>query len=228
MSAAFMQKALDYSSSGGDEDSLRALLGGLLRADWRQALAARGYCWHFDAGAFSTPIVGGGNGTVLDQDQPEFGVSVPSGYTLIPLRIHVNCQTPLIASDSDESEILIAADRAAAFAVGSGTVVTETPVNLRSSTTGGCNATCFSAGTGDITNPTLNYELAHAVRIGDVQTTPANALWGKLDLLYEPKFPPFFIGPACIYGYWGGTVATSGFAQVEFAVIASTLITELV
>lgn len=228
MSATFLQKTLDYTSADGDEESLRSLLGSVLRADWRQALIARNLAWHFDAGAFSTPLVGGGNGDVVDQDQPEFGVSVASGYTLIPLRIHIQCQTPVISADSEESEIVLAADRAAAFAVGSGTVVTETPVSLRTNTTSGCPATCFSAGTGDITNPTLNYELGHAVCVADKQNTPTNALWGKLSLLYEPRFPPFLIGPACIYGYWGGTAATSGFAHVEFAVIASTLITGLV
>lgn len=226
MSAAFLQKALDYSSSSGDEASLRELLGGLLTTDWRQALIARGYGWHADVGAFSTPIQGGGAGTILDQDQPEFGISVASGYTLIPVRLHVACQTPLIAADSDESEILIAVDRAAAYA-GDGTVTSETPINMRTNVTSGCPATVFSAATGNITNPTLGYELAHAVRVGDVQGTAANALWGDLSLVYEPQCPPFIIGPACIYGYWGGTVATTGFANLDFIVIASSLITGL-
>lgn len=225
MSAAFLMKATDYQSTPA-EVQLRSLLGGLLTSDWRQALIARGFGWHIDVGAFSTPIVGGGNGTVLDQDQPEFGISVPVNYTLVPLRIHVQCQTPLIATDSDESEILIAVDRAAAYA-GDGTVVSETPINMRTSTTGGSNATCFSAGTGNITNPTLGMELARAVKVGDVQGTAANALWGDLDLLYEPLYPPFLVGPCCIYGYFGGTVATSGFANIDFLVIPTTLVSVL-
>lgn len=217
--------ALVYDSSN-TESSLRGVLGGLLMADWRQALVARGFGWHIDVGAFSTPITGGGNGTVLDQDQPEFGVSVASGWTLVPLRVHVVCQTPLIAADADESEILLAADRAAAWA-NDGTVTSETPTNMRSDITDGSPANCFSAATANITSPTLGIELGHAAVTGDVQGTAATALWGELSLLYEPLNPPFLVGPAAMYGYWGGTVATTGFAQVDFLVFRSSEINDL-
>lgn len=216
----------NYAATGAVESDLRNLLDSVLVADWRQALIARGFGWHVDVGAFSTPIQGGGAGTILDQDQPEFGISVPTGFTIIPLRFHVACQTPLIAADSDESEILIAVDRVAAYA-GDGTVVSETPINMRTNGAGGCPATCFSAGTGNITNPTLGMELAHAVRVGDVQGIAANALWGDLELLYSPTNPPFLVGPCAVYGYFGGTVATTGFANLDFLVIPSSLITGL-
>lgn len=226
MSASFLVKGVNYAASPAEEQ-VRAILGSALTADWRQALIARGFGWHVDVGAFSTPVTGGGAGTVFDQDQPEFGLSVASNYTLIPLRFHVACQTPLIALDSDESEILIAVDRVAAWA-GDGTVTSETPINMRTNTsTNASGLTCFSAATGNITNPTLGMELAHAVRVGDVQGTAANALWGELSLVYEPQNPPFVVGPACVYGYWGGTVATTGFANLDFIVIASSLITGL-
>lgn len=225
MSLSLVTKAMDYSATPA-EVNLKSVLGGLLAADWRMALVARGYGWHFDVGAFSTPIQGGGAGTVFDQDQPEFGISVPSGYTLIPLRIHVACQVPISAADSDETEILLAVDRAAAYA-GDGTVTTETPINMRTSTASGCPATVFSAATGNITNPTLGYELAHAVKVVDYIGTPANGLLSDLVLLYEPLNPPFIVGPACLYGYWGGTVATTGFANCDFLVIATSLISGL-
>lgn len=218
-------KAKDYSATPAEFD-LRGLLGALTEANWRTALIARGYGWHVDVGAFSTPIQGGGAGTVFDQDQPEFGISVPSGYTLIPLRIDVAVQVPISAADSDENEILLAVDRAAAWA-GDGTVTAETPINMRTNVTSGCPASCFSAATGNITNPTLGYELAHAVKIVDYVGTPANAMMNELKLLYEPLNPPFIIGPACLYGYWGGTVANTGFANIDFLVIASSLITGL-
>lgn len=221
-----LDAAMRGSRFDGVEEGAKILLNGLLAADWRQALIARGKGWHFDVGAFSTPIQGGGAGTVLDQDQPEFGISVPSGYTLIPLRIHIQCQPPISAADSDECEILIAVDRAAAYA-GDGTVTSETPVNMRTNSVGGSNATCFSAATGNITNPTLGMELARKVKTVDYVGTPANAMFSDLDLLYEPKCPPFLIGPCAIYGYWGGTVATSGFANVQFLVVESSLITNL-
>lgn len=226
MSAGFLARVKDYSSTPAEFD-LRGVLGAALLADWRMAMIARGLGYHVDVGAFSTPITGGGNGTILDQDQPEFGISVASGYCVIPLRIHVACQTPLIAADSDESEIVLAVDRAAAWA-GDGTVTTETAVNMRSNSTGNpTGVSIFSAATANITNPTLGMELAHAVKVGDVQGIAANALWGDLSLLYEPMNPPILIGPCCLYGYWGGTVATTGFANIDFLAFSSSLVTGL-
>lgn len=218
---------MDYSASQ-NEQSLRTLLGGLLAVDWKQALVARGFGWHFTVGSFSTPIVGGGNGTVLDSDQPEFSVAIPSGTTLIPLRVQVACQTPLIAADSDESEIVLVVDRTqlADTTAASGTV--ETPVNLRTDRVGGCPCPVLSAVTVNLSpDPVKSMELAHAVKVGDVQGTAANAHWGDLSLNYEPLRPPMIVGPAGFYLYWGGTVATSGFAAVEFLAIPSVLLTSL-
>lgn len=227
MSAGIVQKAKDYSSSDGAEVSIRSLLGAGLAADWRQALVARGYGWHTDVGAFSTPAAGGGAAAVIDQDRPNLLISVASGYTLIPLRIHVACQTPLIAADSDESEILIAADVAAAAAGITTQTTVETPINMRTNVTTGCPATVYSTLSANITNPTLGMELARSVTVADVNGTAANALWGKLELVYEPVNAPFLIGPCAIYVYHGGTVATTGFINADFAVVASSLITGL-
>ena len=39
----------------------------------------------------------------------------------------------------------------------------------------------------------------------------------KLELVYEPRFPPFLVGPCTLLVYYGGTVATVGsFAQVSW------------
>lgn len=216
-------QAKNYASTPAYED-VRQLFGAALMADWRQALIARGYGWHIDAGAFSTPITGGGAGTIIDQDRPEFGVSVPSGYTLIPLRVHVCVLPGLQTTDSHETEILLAADIAAAFALGGGTVVSESPINMRTGF-GSCPATCFSAATGNITNPTLGLELGHAAKFTDIQGTAATVNLMDLVLLYEPQCPPFIVGPACMYGYFGGSIAATGFANLDFLVIPTTLIT---
>lgn len=226
MSAGLRVKAMDYASTPAEFD-VKGILGAALAADWRQAFVARGLGYHVDVGAFSTPIVGGGNGTILDQDQPEFIISVASGYCVVPLRFHVACQVPLLNADSDESEILIAVDRAAAYD-GTGTVTTETALNMRSNSTGNpTGVTCFSAATGNITNPTLGYELGHEVITADLQGIATSIWWGSLKLLYEPVNPPFLIGPCAIYGYWGGTVATSGFANLDFLAFSSSLVTGL-
>lgn len=198
-----------------------------MTADWRQAFIARGMGYHVDIGSFSTPITGGGNGTVIDLDQPEFGISVASGYTVVPLRVHVAALPGLQTTDSHESEILLAVDRAAAWA-GDGTVTTETAVNMRTSATGNpTGVSIFSAATADITDPNLGMELAHVAKLTDVQGTAATVNLYDLVLLYEPKNPPFLVGPCALYGYWGGDVAVTGFANVSFLTFPTSLISGL-
>lgn len=219
-------RAKDYSASPVLQDLRTLPGGGLVVGDWLAALVLRGFGWHFDVGAFSTPIVGGGNGTVLDLDQPEFGVSVPTGYTLIPLRVDIAVAPGVQTTDAHETEILLAVDRAAKWA-GDGTVVAETPTNLRTDLVGACPLTVFSAATVDITDPTLGIELAHALRTENFGDATGMELQ-ELSLLYEPQRPPFLVGPCALYGYWGGDIAASGFANVDFLAIPSALLTSLV
>ncbi len=200
--------------------------GALNTRDAWQSYVLAGQAYSVNIGAFSTPIVGGGNGTVLDLDQPEGIISVPAGSAIIPVRIHVQCQTPLLATDADESEILIAVDRANAW-VGDGTATTEVALNKRTDLVSGSVCSCASAFTADMlgtpsaADPVLGIELAHSVFVGDVQGTPATAVWTKHELLYEPKYPPVIVGPAMLILYWGGTVATSGFAQIDWIELTS-------
>jgi hypothetical protein len=200
-------------------------LGSALTSDWRQALVARGFGWHFDVGAFSTPITGGGAGTVIDQDRPEFCISAPAGFSIIPLRLDVAVQVPVQTTDSHETEILIAADRAAKYA-GDGTVTLETPTNLRSDLASGCPLTCFSAATANITNPTLGIELAHAVKLMNFGDATGLDMM-ELKLCYEPRISPIFVGPCAIYGYFGGSIASAGFANLDFLCVPSALLTVL-
>ena len=39
--------------------------------NWKQDAVQGGLGYHMDIGAFSTGVTGGGNGTTIDQDQPE-------------------------------------------------------------------------------------------------------------------------------------------------------------
>lgn len=229
MSVETLGKALKFD---GVEVANRSLLDSLLTADWRQALIARGYGWHFDVGAFQTPITGGGNGTTFDQDQPEFCISVPANYAVIPLRVEINAMPGLQTTDSHTSEILLAADIAAAGAGLAGNGTLETPTNMRAGGAGtygtsGCPATVYSALTGNITNPTLGVELSRAAKLTDVQGTAATVNTYDLKLLYEPQCPPIFLGACAIYGYWGGNIAVSGYASVDMLIIPSSLITGL-
>jgi hypothetical protein len=225
MSVDVALKLTDYAATP-TEVALRSLLGGALTADWRQALIARGFGWNVTVGTLSTGVTGGGAGTVLDLDQPEFGLSVPTGYTLIPLDFHIQVNPGLQTTDSHVTEALIAVDRTAAWA-GDGTVTTETPLGLRTNVTSGCPATCFSAATADITDPVLSFELARAEALTDVQGTAANVNLYQVRLDYEPKTPPLIVGPGAVYGYWGGSIAATGYAQLNFLVIPSSLVNTL-
>ena len=188
--------------------------------NWKQTQVFNGKAYQVSVGTFSTPIQGGGAGTVLDQDQPELYISVPNGTAIVLSRIRVDCQTPLIAADNDECEILVAVDGTQALTDGTGT--TETPVNFRIGASQTSLCTVKSALTVNTTNPTLSMELAHRVIVGDVQGTPANALWGSLWEEYEPQAAPVIAGPATVLVYWGGTVATSGFCSAEWIELSET------
>lgn len=55
--------------------------------DWRQELLLGGFVYTFHVGGITgggdyAGILGGGNGTTIDEDQPELGFGVPVGYTL--------------------------------------------------------------------------------------------------------------------------------------------------
>lgn len=183
--------------------------------DWRQRAIMRGLGFHVTVGAFSTPITGGGAGTIIDLDQPELIVSIPTGYILVPLAFTAQAQVPLLAADADEVEILLAVDRTAAMVI-DGTATTETIQNMRTDLGAtGSVATARSAFTADVTDPVLDIELARAVLTADSQTA-AGVAWSRLDLNYDPKWPMFIKGPAMVVAYWGGTVATPGFAQFQW------------
>ncbi len=191
---------------------------------WKQALAIRGLAYQATVGTLSSPITGGGAGTVIVLRQSELRISVPSGTSIILLRIRVDCQIPISAADSDESEILIAV--AVGQAITDGTDTLETPVNMRTGSSQTTATTVNSATTADHASPTLDMELAHAVKIAQIEPdTPTQAgefhMWNDLWLEYEPEVSPVIDGPSTVLVYWGGTVATTGFCSAEWAEFAN-------
>lgn len=195
-------------------------------ADWKLALAMAGLVHQIQIGALADAAVtaliqGGGVGTTTDLDQPEFGVSVAAGWTLIPLEIDISCSADLDAND-EIAEALVMADLAAAW-VGDGTVTTETPNNwLTGAPSGtGCPARCFSACSADITDPTCSRILAHELVREMAVTDTTAGVPVRLHLHYEPLVPPLMKGPTAFYGYWGGTTRVDGVASVVFAVVPS-------
>lgn len=213
-------------AAGGDTERKGTVGGAGLVAFDLDHMISRGMGRMMAVGAFSTPIVGGGAGTILDQNQPEFAIGVPAGFCIRPIRVGIQVQTGLLATDSDETESLLAVDSLGLW-TGDGTLTQENPSNMRSDLDKGSACKCGSAFTGDMTTtpgngqaaaaPVLDMELSRYVQQGDVQGTAANAAWNYHNHLYEPKYAPYLVGPCTLIGYWGGTVATvGGFAQVAW------------
>ncbi len=202
--------------------------GGLVTGSWMDSMVARGLAWQTNVGDLTTPIAGGGDTAIIDIDQPRLAIGVPAGLCMRPLRISVHCEPPLIAADNDEMEILIAVDRAT-FLPTDGTFVTEVPTNMRTDNVGGCPLTVNSLYSANMTAPTLAIELDRAIKVVDIVGAGAtSAFWADLELVYEPERPPYIVGPATLYVYFGGTVATSGFISASFAAFPSSKVTQLV
>jgi len=218
-------------SSDGTQPAWRGTRDGIgFVASWKEALLLEGRVWQITvgtmaAGGDATHIVGGGNGTTIDNDQPEFGVSVPVNTTLIPLRIDVACEALEDAND-EVASILVIADNALAYA-NDGTVTTETPINLLDGhSTGGVatTATCLSAATGDITDPTVSMIIAaESLAMTGAEAAGFSAV--PLSMHYEPNIPHMIAGPCAFYGYWGGTGAVSGLAVATWAEVPSSRFT---
>lgn len=211
---------LAHVSEGADV-YIRALRdGSLVGVDWLQSLIMAGYGSYIDVGALTTPIVGGGNGTIVDLDQPEVNIGVPTGRTIVPVRIHIQCEVPA-DTDADVEEIIIGYDRLATNA--GGTFTDEVIKNMRTDMVGSSLCDANSAYSGDQTvSPTVN-EIARAGTVTNVLTSGITNK--QFELLYEPKHPLFIVGPAQLICYWGGVAAMSGFAQVFWVEFPTTWLT---
>ena len=228
MTVASQVQAETYGADPAAVD-IRQIDGSMITADWFSAMVMRGFGWIVQVGDLTTPVLGGGGGTVLVAQQPELIVDIPGKWTLIPLRIAVDAETPLIGADDNESEILMTVDRTQINDVLSGTEVQEFPSNMRTEIVAGCPFLVASAVTANLTAaPTRNFDLVHRTIVADVSGSATNTLWGDLRVLYEPDNPPFIAGPASLQVHWGGTVATSAYCQMGFLAIRSSLITTLV
>lgn len=206
--------------------------GAIYSATEVDAMIAAGMGRSMTVGSSSTGIVGGGNGTVYDEDQPEFAIGIPEGYAMKLLRAAVQVQTGLFAADNDENEILIGVDTRGALQgpLSAETCTIETPVNMRSDLGYGSALQCASAFTADMqikprysaaSDPIASAiewsELARAVETADLFSTGTGIMLKRLDVLYQPINPRLLVGPCTVVGYWGGTVATlGGFAQLDW------------
>ena len=187
--------------------------GALFTQNWVQQEIANGNGRMVQVGALTTPIVGGGDGTIIDLDQPEVNIGVPNGFVIFPYRVHVQCEVPA-DQDADVQEIIIGYDRLATNA--GGTFTDEQANNLRLDLGPGSVTDPNSGYTADQTTAPTVIELARAQTVTNILT---NGVTNKqFELLYEPAAVPG-IGNVNTTGaqllcYWGGIQAMSGFAQV--------------
>lgn len=194
--------------------------GALVTTRQLQQLVAAGYGYHVTVGAFTTPIVGGGNGTVFDAEQSELAISVPSGTAIVPIRIGIDLEVPA-DNDADVIESFIQVDRLAVSTASSSTGTAETAFNMRTDNPRSSLCTVISANTMDHNTPTISFELDHKQMIVDVVT--AGITQGQHKLLYEPDFPPILVGPCALYCYFCGTSATSGFINAQWVELPEAL-----
>ena len=224
--ATVNQMPLAAYTEGNEEMPAMSKLGELFTADWKQRLIRAGLAWQVQvggitAGADISPVVGGGNGTTMDTDQPELCVGVPSGYYLIPMEAHVATYAHSV-TDKTINTILLFADRTqsvADTAAASSTVVT--PVNLLDGATGSGTPLAQKAYTADVTDPVCSEILDFACNETLAATGSATVQGLKMD--YMPQAPSILAGPCQVVLCWGSVNASgaSGIGTIKVAVVPS-------
>lgn len=213
-------------STEGDHDYVAMTkLGALYTADWRTQLVLAGKVWTTGIGTLSAGadvglIVGGGNGTTVDSDQPELILGVDAGYYLVPMEINVMCDMDADA-DGEYGEIVIFADTAAAPPTSAtGTPGTLTPVNCIDGGAG-FPGRAYGGVTTDLTDPTMGIWLTGRYFNTADNGTAASALGQDLNLYYKPEYPRFIAGPCSLVVCFGGTAAVNGMISATFAAVPS-------
>ena len=224
MSASFLNAAQTGGVAIGAEGSSRQARGtrdgAIFAAPWIQALILEGRCYMIQVGALTTPITGGGDGTIVDLDQPEVNIGVPSGTTILPFRIEVQCESSATEADNDIGEIIIGFDRLATNT--GGTFTDETAVNLRTDNPYSSLCDPNSAYTVNQTTEPTVIEITRRQRQPIVDASATARDDTTIHLLYEPLYAMALVGPAQLLVYWGGIAAHTGFAQVFWAELATT------
>jgi len=211
-------------SGEGDLDYLKSTkLGALFTADWKQQLILAGLAWSAKVGGITAsadilPVVGGGNGTVIDTGQPEFIIGVPSGYYMIVLE--ASCAVYNIPTSAAITNIVLFADRTMSPVEASVSATLQTPVNLLD---GGATfpGTCYSAYTTDITAPICSELLDYVCsQDGGASSAASGGLTSRqIKMDYKPLAPSILAGPCQVELAFGGTAATSGMGVVKVAVV---------
>jgi hypothetical protein len=196
--------------------NLKGLIGSALTMDWKQIAMYEGRIFTTTIGTLSTGIVGGGAVTIPDIDLPEFLIDIPEGYVVVPISMSIQGNCSDAVADHDVLEAFICKCTDVRWD-GTGTCTSETPICMK--TVGGRTSVCrvrSAFNTVDITTAPV-----HAIDLAREEVKFEKPAAGEtpviLRLDYAPKVPPFIVGPTMITGYWGGTSAVTGYAQLYWA-----------
>lgn len=227
---AMAKQVTQVVSGDGDMGYLgMSKIGQLYTADWKNKLVAAGLVWSFHIGTLTGGgdvglIVGGGNGTTVDSDQPELIIGVDVGYYLIPLEVRVIGQMDADAN-AEYGEILLFADRSQApptSAAGTPGVVTGN--NLLDGA-GAFPGRAYGGVTTDITDPVMSefldleyVNVAEFVSNGSA-TNLTNGIVQKLKMCYAPTYPELLAGACSLVVCFGGTAAVNGMINAVVACV---------
>lgn len=217
-------------------------LGLLGVRNWKSVLVQAGYVWRFTTGAIVSAgadivgSVGGGNGTSIDEDQPDFIVTNSSAdWVMIPFDGQIDTVTLDIDADGEYGAAGWFADHsqgytAAAIATATGTAVV--PRNLAGGLTPLGPQTLpstiayASVITVDITDPVLQDVLAfHRIQAADTGTATSEKN-SSVNAHFDLDYPYIMRGPSTIIGLWGGTAAVAAVASITVAIVPTSFFSQ--
>jgi hypothetical protein len=177
---------------------------------WVTALALEGRVFQANIGSASTPVSFAK--TAYDSDQPQLVVDVPSGTSILPLKIELHLED----SAGTDNEIMATVSTTI---VGAGTSTAVTQKNQRSDSpiTSGCSV--YSLYTGNGTDPTVHTEIWRSgYAFADSTTNPRPVF--TYDVEEHPRVVIVGAGALVIY-IVGTTTAPAGYLKVVWAELPS-------
>lgn len=205
--------------------------GNLGTFKWQTDLIRQGFVWQFTTpvtgpvtGGDSVGLTGGGSGTTIDGDQPDFIISNSSAdWVMIPIDLRIHSMALDIDADGEYGASLWTVDATQAYTSATATAITArnmlgvasnmSPNNLPSSIYAACVVTV------DITDPVHSDILvADRIQAADTGTAASNAT-RQTNAVYTPDYMYPLRGPSTILGYWGGTAAVTAIAKAIVAIV---------
>lgn len=212
--------------------------GNLGTNNWKDDLIALGYVWIFntpvtgpDAGGDMIGLTGGGSGTTIDGDQPDFIISNSStDWVMIPIDLRIHSMVVDVDADGEYAASGWFVDETQAYTSVTGTTVTPrnayggagnmSPQNIPSTILAKCVVTV------DITDPVLSQCLvADRIQAADTGTATSNAT-RQTNAVYLPEYRMPLKGASTILGYWGGTAAVTAIAKAMIAIVPASYFTQ--